>query len=252
MPPRVSSSLLLVLLVHALWGGLPFCCRYLLVYASPPLHSATLLASARALSVLVLAAFSYVPGTTCYRVSNSETLLAAMSFPSLASPSSENLLPTNRSFATFTSSKTTYKLRASRLKMAFFFGWFTAISHLMNVLSCYVRASEREAGREQEDNRTRGRGRSGREAYKVERARAKRARRSQDGARERREREDRKVSLLLLLLFCGGSGQARGLSGGDPPNPPAAGEVALVLGRTSRSPTCTQPHMCSAAHAPSP
>jgi hypothetical protein len=40
--------------------------------------------------------------------------------------------------------------------------------------------------------------------------------------------------------YCGESGQNLGMSGGDPPNPPAAGEVAHVLGRHVRSAA----HMC--------
>jgi hypothetical protein len=59
--------------------------------------------------------------------------------------------------------------------------------------------------------------------------------------RERCERKDHRVSLLLSLLpllFCGRSGQVRGLSGGDPPNPPCS--------RRGRS--CARPLMRSAAH----
>jgi hypothetical protein len=44
----------------------------------------------------------------------------------------------------------------------------------------------------------------------------------------------KKNSPLLLLLFCGRSGQNLGLSGGDPPNPPC--------GRPGR--TCDRPHVC--------
>jgi hypothetical protein len=50
------------------------------------------------------------------------------------------------------------------------------------------------------------------------------------------EREDHEVSPLLPLLFCGRSGQARGLEGGAPRTPPYC----------RRGHTCARPHMRSA------
>jgi hypothetical protein len=61
--------------------------------------------------------------------------------------------------------------------------------------------------------------------------------------RARAKRARRRRVLLLLLLFCGTISGCRGA----PQTPPAAGSAAHVLGRT-----CARPHICSAAHAPSP
>jgi hypothetical protein len=67
-------------------------------------------------------------------------------------------------------------------------------------------------------------------------ARAERA-----GRRERRApaADASELRASLQLLFCGRSGQNRGLSGGDPPNPPAAGEAALVPARLCGTPPLT-------------
>jgi hypothetical protein len=96
------------------------------------------------------------------------------------------------------------------------------------------------------------------------------AKRARDGALPRRERaNDGAASLAHVLgrmaplrsqknvLFCGGSGHAMGLSGGDPPNPPCGRRgctcsrphVPPHPPRGRRGRTCARSHMRSVAHA---
>ena len=81
-----------------------------------------------------------------------------------------------------------------------------------------------------------------------------------NGAERGGQREDHKVTPLLPMLICGRSGQAGGLSGGDPPNPPCgrrgrtgAGEVYVVGGRPpARKTLRTRPPVLARTRAGAP
>jgi len=123
------SFLAMTVLVQALWGGFPSAVRYLLVYASPALKPATLLAVVRTMSMLILSIAQVVPYTGCHAPArksktNGEFLARGERLP---------LNPT----ASNASSKTTYELKFNRFRLFVMFGWFTALNHLLNVLSCY-------------------------------------------------------------------------------------------------------------------
>ena len=127
-----SSSLLLVLVVQILWGGLSLAVRYLLVYAPTTLDSAALLAMSRLVAMIVLGAASSIPGTTCSDPGRTVGSSHGEMEPLFSSSkSSQNSVRSGRS------TKSAYKTKLTQLRLSTAFGAMTALSHVLNITSMY-------------------------------------------------------------------------------------------------------------------